>query len=116
MKRGVRIAYGGETVEKGVKMGKVGLLLGISHTWVKVHAHKQDPTYAGPFPRMQSLKNIHAYTRTELCMHDYKLHTQARAHTHKNTNESSSLTFSKNHHPKSILDMFLPPSRCQVFI
>ena len=115
MKRGVRIAYGGETFEKGVKMGKVGLVPGISHTWVKVHAHRLDPTYASPFPHMQSLKNIHAYARIELRTHDYKLHTQARAHTRNNTNESSSSTFSKKHHPKSILDMFLPPLKVSGF-
>ena len=64
MKNGVRIAYGGETVEKRVKMGKVGLFPSVSHTCVKAHACRQDPVY--PFPCMQSLKNIPTYARTEL--------------------------------------------------
>ena len=51
-KRCVRIAYGGETVKKGVKMGRVGLLPGVSHTRVKADAHRQDPTYTDRFPRM----------------------------------------------------------------
>ena len=76
MKNGVRIAYGGETVEKGVKMGKVGLLPSISHTRIKAHARRQDPEYVGPFPCTQSLKNIPAYARTELRIHEYRMRTQ----------------------------------------
>ena len=103
----VRIAYGSETVEKGVKMGRPGLLPDVSRTRVKGHTRRQDPTYAGPFPNTQNLKNILVYTRIELRTHEHKLRTQARAHARKNTNSSSS-TFSRKHHPKSILDMFLP--------
>ena len=114
-KKGVRIAYGGETIEKRVKIGKVGLLPSISCTRVEAHASRQDSTYAGPFPCMQSLKNTPVYARTELHTHEYKLHMQARAHTRKNTNRSSSSTFSKKHHPKSILDMFLPPLKVSGF-
>ena len=90
----VRIAYGCEMVEKGVKMGRVGLLQGISCTWVKVHTRKHDLTYAGPFPHTQRLKNIHVYARIELRMHKYKLHTQAQARKSKNIDRSSSSTFS----------------------
>ena len=115
-KRCVRIAHGSETVEKGVKMGRVGLLPSISHTRVEAHACKQDPMYAGPFPHMQKFKNIPTYARTKLCTHEYKLRTQARAHACKNTNRSSSSTFSKKLHPKSILGMFLLVLRRQVFI
>ena len=95
-------------MKKAVKMDRARLLLGISCTRVKAHAHRHDPTYAGPFPRTQKLKNTPAYARTELCTHEYKLHTQARAHAHKNIDRSSSSTFSRRHHPKSILDIFLP--------
>ena len=38
-KRCVGNAYGSETVEKGVKMGRVGLLSGILRTWVKKADH-----------------------------------------------------------------------------
>ena len=69
----VRIAYGSETVEKSVKMGRVGFLPGVSRTQVKAHARRQDPTYAGPFPCTQNLKNTPAYARTEL-------RTQAQTH------------------------------------
>ena len=65
-KKGVRIVYGVQMVERGVKIGKVGLLPSGSRTWVKTHARKQDPAYADPFPRTQSLKNILAYVRIEL--------------------------------------------------
>ena len=51
-KRCVRIAHGSETVEKGVKMGRVGLLPSVSRTRVEAHARRQDPTYAGPFLHM----------------------------------------------------------------
>ena len=97
-------------------MGKVRLLPDVSRTRAKTHACKQDLAYAGPFLCMQSLKNIPAYARTELRTHEYKLRKQARAHACKNIDRSSSLTFSKKHHPKSILDMFLPLLSCQVFI
>ena len=73
-KKGVRIAYGGEMVEKEVKMGRVELLQDVLCTQVKGHTCRQDPAYASPFPRMQNLKNIPVYARTELCMHKYKLH------------------------------------------
>jgi len=93
-------------------MSRVGLLLGISYTRVKTRVRKQDPAYASPFPRTQSLKNRPTYARTELCTHECKLCMQARAHTYKNIDKSSFSTFSKKHHPKSILDMFLPLLRC----
>ena len=63
-KKGVRIAYGGEMVEKEVKMGRVELLQGVLCTQVKVHTRRQDPAYASLFPRMQNLKNIPVYART----------------------------------------------------
>ena len=72
--------------------------------------------YVGPFPLTQNLKNIFVYARIEPCMHKYKLRMQAQAHARKNTDRSSSSTFSKMHHLKSILDMFLPLLRHQVFI
>ena len=97
-------------------MGKVGLLSSISHTWVKAHTQRQDPAYVGPFPLTQNLKNIFVYARTELCMHKYKLCMQAQAHARKNTDRSSSSIFSKMHHLKLVLDMFLPLLRHQVFI
>jgi len=50
-------------------------LPGVPHTRVKAYARRQDPAYAGPFPHTQSLKNIPAYTRIELRMHEYKLRT-----------------------------------------
>ena len=115
-KRSVIIANGGEMVEKGVKVGRVGLLLGVSRTWIKAHARRQDPTYLGPFPCTQNLKNILAYARTELRMHECKLPMQAQAYAHKNINRRSSSKFSRKHHPKPILDMFLPLLRCQIFI
>ena len=92
-KRGVRIAYGCEMVEKGVKMGRVRLLQGISRTRVKAYTRRQDPAYTGPFPHTQRLKNIPTYARIELCTHEYKLHTQARSRTRKNIDRSSSSTF-----------------------
>ena len=54
-----------------MKMGKVELLLDVSRTWVKAHVHRQDPTYTGPFPRTQSLKNKLAYARINLRTHEY---------------------------------------------
>ena len=106
--KGVRIAYGSEMVEKWVKMSKVRLLPSISRTQVKAHVHRQNLAHVGLFPRTQSLKNRSTYARIELHTHECKLRTQAQAHACKNTNRSSSSTFSKKHHPKSILDMFLP--------
>ena len=67
-KRCVRFAYGSETIEKGVKIGRVGLLPGISCTRVKAHACRQDPMYVGPFPCTQNLKNMPTYARIELHM------------------------------------------------
>ena len=112
----VRIAYGSETVEKSVKMGRVGFLPGVSRTQVKAHSHRQDPTYVGQLPCTQNLNNTPTYVRTELHMHEYKLRTQAQTHSYNNTYKSSSSTFSRKHHPKSILDMFLPLLRHQFFI
>ena len=57
-----RIAYGSETVERGVKIGRVGLLPNVSRIWVKSYTRRQDPTYVGPFPHTQNLKNTPAYT------------------------------------------------------
>ena len=88
-------------------MDRVRLLPSGSHMQVKAHVRGQDPAYAGSFPCTQNLKNILVYARTELCMHEYKLHIQARAHAWKVTNRNSSSTFSRKYHPKSILDMFL---------
>ena len=105
-KRCVRIVYRSKTDEKEVKMGRVGLLPNVSRTQVKTHIQRQDPVHAGPFPHTQSLKNTPAHARTELHTHEYKIRTQARAHARKNKDRSSSSTFSKMHHPKSILDMF----------
>ena len=39
-KRSVIIANGGEMVEKGVKVSRVGLLLGVSRTWIKAYARR----------------------------------------------------------------------------
>ena len=103
----VRIAYGSETVERGVKIGRARLLSSISHIWVKAHARRQDPTYVGPFPCMQNLKNPPTYARIELRTHEYKLCMQAWAHARKSIDISSTSTFSRKHHPKSILNMFL---------
>ena len=97
-------------------MGRTRLLPGVSRMRVKAHAHRQDPAYVGPFPHTQNLKNIPTCKRIELRRHKYKLCMPARAHAHKNTDRSSSLTFSKEHHPKSILNMFLPLLMCQIFI
>ena len=58
-----------------MKMGKVELLLDVSHTRVKAHVHRQDLAYTGPFPRTQSLKNKFAYARINLRTHEYKLCT-----------------------------------------
>ena len=80
------------------------------------HVRGSKPTYVDRTPRMQSLKNRPTYARTALCKHESKLHTQARAHACRSTNRSSFSTFSSIHHPKSILNMFLPLLRCQVFI
>ena len=74
-KRCVRIAYGSETIEKGVKMGRVGFLPSVSCTRIKAHACRQNSAYVGPFPLTQNLKNILAYARTELRMHKYELRT-----------------------------------------
>ena len=112
----VRIANGSETIEMGVKIGRAGLLPSVLSMWVKAHACRQDPTYVGPFPHTQNLKNAPAYTRIELRTHEYKLCMQARAHTHKNTDISNSSTFSRKHHPKSIVNIFLPLLKHQVFI
>ena len=43
-----------------MKMGRARLLPGVSHTYVKAHAHKQDPADTGSFPHTQNLKNIPA--------------------------------------------------------
>ena len=77
MKRCVRITYGSETVEKGVKIGRVGLLPSVSRAQVKADVCREEPAYIGPSPHMQNLKNIPAYARTELRTHECKLHTQA---------------------------------------
>jgi len=61
-KRGVKVAYRCETIEKEVKMIRARPLPGVSRTWVKTHLHKQDPVYARQNPHMQSLKNRAAYT------------------------------------------------------
>ena len=71
-KRCVRIANRSETGEKEVKTGKVRLLPNVSCMRVKAHVH---PTYVGPFPHMQSLKNRPAYIRTRLRTHESKLRT-----------------------------------------
>ena len=60
-------------------------MLGISHMQVKAHVRRQDPSYVGPSPRTQDLKNILAYTSIELRMHESKLRTQARAHVNAQT-------------------------------
>ena len=99
-KRCVGIANRSQTDEKEVKVGRVGLLPYVSRTQVKAHVHKQDLAYAGPFLHTYSLKNRHAYARTDLHTHECKLCTQACTHKRKNTNRSSYLTFSKMHHPK----------------
>ena len=64
-KRCVKIAYGSEMVEKGMKIGRVGLLSDVSRMRVKAHTHRHDPTYLSPFPHTQNLKNIPTYARTE---------------------------------------------------
>ena len=74
-KRCVRIAYGSETIEKGVKMGRVGLLPSVSCTRIKAHTCRQNSTYVGPFLLTQNLKNILVYARTELRTHECKLRT-----------------------------------------
>ena len=74
-KRCVRIAYGSETIEKGVKMGRVGLLPSVSCTRIKAHTCRQNSTYVGPFLLTQNLKNILVYARIELRMYEYKLRT-----------------------------------------
>ena len=73
--RCMSIACGDETGEKEVKMGRAELLPSVSHTQVKAYTRKQDPTYTGPFPRTQNLKNILGYIRTELHTQEYKLRT-----------------------------------------
>ena len=59
-KKCVKIAYRSEIDKKEVKIGRVGLLPSISHTRVKAYVGRK-LAYAGPFPRMQSLKNKAAY-------------------------------------------------------
>ena len=51
IERGVRVAYRSKIVEIEVKKGRVRPLLGVSFMWVKAYVHRQDPTYACPFPR-----------------------------------------------------------------
>ena len=60
-KRGVRIAYRSEIIEKEVKRGRVRPLPGVSRTQVKAYVCKQDPAYTSPPPHMQSLKNKPVY-------------------------------------------------------
>ena len=98
-KRGVRIVYSSETIEKEVKMGKVEFLPGVSHTQVKAHVCKHDPhvcrsipTYAKPQEQTCVSKNKAAYAASKLCM-------QALAHACKNRNRSSFTTFSSIPHP-----------------
>ena len=74
-KRGVRIAYSSETIEKKVKMGRVEFLPGISHTRVKAHVCKHDPhvcrsipTYAKPQEQTCVSKNKAAYAASKLCI------------------------------------------------
>ena len=62
IKRGVRIAYRSEIVEKEVKNGRVRPLPSVSRTQVKAHVRKQEPAYASLSPCMQSLKNKVVYT------------------------------------------------------
>ena len=108
-KRGFKIAYRSEIVEKEVEMSRVKPLPSVSCTQVKTHVCKQDPAYTGPSPHTQSLKNKPTYTRTELRM-------QAQAHARKSTDKKSPSTFSSIYHPKSFLNMFRPLLMCQVFI
>ena len=74
-KRGVRIAYSSETIEKKVKMGRVEFLPGVSHTRVKAHVCKHDPhvcrsipTYAKPQEQTCVSKNKAAYAASKLCI------------------------------------------------
>ena len=46
-KKGVRIAYRSETIEKEVKMGRVRPLLSVSHTQVKTNIRRREPAYVG---------------------------------------------------------------------
>ena len=114
-KRCVRIAYGSEMGEKGVKMGKARLLPGVSRTWVKGNTRRQNPTYMSistytePQEHTCVRKNRVVYTWIPAAYVGPSPHMQEE-------DKSSSLTFSKRHHPKSILDMFLPFLRHQVFI
>ena len=62
-KKGVRIAYGGEKVEKGVTMGRVRLLL-VSH------ARGSKPTHADKTSRMQVHSHISKASRTHLRMQE----------------------------------------------
>ena len=113
-KRGVRISYKSETMEKELKFSRVRPLPSASHTWVKAHIRRQDPVYASQNLCMQSLKNRPTYARTKLRMHKYKLNTQARAHIHKSTDRRCPSTFSNIYHPKPILNIFLPLLMCKV--
>lgn len=61
-KRCVRTAYGSETVEKWVKMGKVGLLLGVSHTRVKAYIRKPILMCTEPQEHTCICKNKATYT------------------------------------------------------
>ena len=86
-KKGVKIAYRSETVEKKkVKMDKVGSLPGISRTRVKAHVHRWDLTYTGHNQCTHNLKNRPAYTRTDLHTHEFSYvcrpeYTHAKAQT-----------------------------------
>ena len=60
-KMSVRIAYGSETIENVVKIGKVRPLQGVSRTRVKAHVHRQEPVCAGLSPHTQNLNNRVAY-------------------------------------------------------
>ena len=51
-KRGVRIAYRSEIVEKEVKMGRVRPLPSVPRMQVKAHICRQDLAYVGQNPRM----------------------------------------------------------------
>ena len=67
------IAYKSETDEKEMKMGRVGLLPGISRAQVKARVCRQDPVFAVLFLSMQNLKNRPAYIRTKPCTHEFKM-------------------------------------------
>ena len=86
-KKGVKIAYISETVEKKkVKMDKVRPLPGISRTWDKAHVHRWDLTYASHNRCTHNLKNKPAHTRTDLHTHEFNYvcrpeYTHAKAQT-----------------------------------